>query len=331
MEKVSDDLISVIVPVYNIEKDIKYCVDSIINQTYENIEIILIDDGSTDNSGKICDKLRENNHKIRVVHKRNGGLSDARNAGIEISKGKYITFVDGDDYIEKDYCKILYDVISKFNADLAIGSHKVYYKDSKSVIYKNSNLYNIFEKEEVFRRILYDDGIDLSACFKLYSRKLFEEVRFPVGRLYEDAATTYKLINKAKIIGVDTRKSIYTYMIRENSISTSTFSKRKLDLIISTEEMTNFIKSKYPELNDACDRRLMYAYLSTLVQYAKANGNDKDIKNKLISYINENSTNYLSNNNIPKRDKIAIITLKFGYPFFKFSWNIYSKLSGRSK
>ena len=122
-----EDLISVVVPIYNVENYIKKCVDSILSQTYKNLEIILVDDGSPDNCPQICDEYAQKDNRIKVIHKENGGLSDARNAGIDISKGKFITFIDSDDYIEKDYVEVLYNSIKENASDMAIGSHKAIY------------------------------------------------------------------------------------------------------------------------------------------------------------------------------------------------------------
>ena len=177
--------------------------------------------------------------------------------------------------------------------------------------------------------LLYDNGIDTSAWGKLYKKSLFNEIRFPKGRLFEDSATTYKLIDKSKKIGVCS-KPIYNYVIRNNSISNETFSEKKMDLIVSTEEMTNYIKNKYPELEKACNRRLMYAYLSTLTQLAKSKVKNKKIQKKLMKYINKNRNNVLKDKNIPKRDRVGLLSTILGFHCFKYVWKIYSIFTGRN-
>lgn len=322
-----EELVTVVIPVYKVEKYIDKCIESILNQTYSNLEIILVDDGSPDNCGKICDNYIEKDVRIKVVHKENGGLSDARNAGIDIANGKYITFVDSDDYIDSEYVELLYKTIKKDKSDMAISSHKVIYENG-TILKKATEEESILKPKEVLKRILYDDGIDLSAWAKLYKIELFEEIRYPKGRLFEDAATTYKLVDKCKKISIIS-KSTYNYIIRRNSITNVNFSEKKMDLIISTEEMCSYIKKKYPDLEMAANRRLMYAYLSTLTQLIKSNKKNEKVEKKLYGYIKQNSKMILRDKNVPKRDKVAIISTKFGLGFFKIMWNIYEILTGR--
>ena len=257
VSKKKQPLISVVVPIYKVEEYINKCLDSIINQTYKNLEIILVDDGSPDNCGKICDDYVKKDKRIKVIHKINGGLSDARNKGIEKAKGEYITFIDSDDYIEKEYVELLYKTIIEEDSDIAIGSHTVLYETGME-LKKATGEKTLLTPKKVLERILYDDNIDYSAWAKLYKIELFKKIKYPKGRLFEDAATTYKLIDSSKKIAINS-KSIYNYIIRNNSITNAAFSKKKMDLIISTKEMCNYIKDKYPDLEKACNRRLMWA------------------------------------------------------------------------
>lgn len=322
-----EDLISVIVPIYNVEKYINKCIDSIIDQTYTNLEIILVDDGSPDNCGKICDEYAQKDERVRVIHKENGGLSDARNAGIDVAKGKYVSFVDSDDYVEQNYIEILYNCIKEYNTNIAIGSHRVIYKNG-TIINKETGENSKLPAEKVLERILYDNGIDLTANAKLYDIKLFESIRYPKGRVFEDAATTYKLIDACQEISF-VSKSIYNYAIRGNSITNVKFSKEKMDLVISTKEMCDYIKNKYPNLEKACNRRLMYAYLSTLSQLAKSKEKFPEEEKEMMRYVKSNRKNVLKDSNVPKRDKMGIISLSFGFKTYKIMWKIYCKITGR--
>lgn len=324
MEK--DKLVSIVVPIYNVEKYIKKCVSSIIKQTYKNIEIILVNDGSTDSCYEICNEYLKVDKRIKVIHKKNGGLSDARNVGIINSKGKYITFIDSDDYVDNNYIDLLYTSIIKNDADISIVSHRVFY-DTKQID-KSTGEEFCANSKEILEKILYDDGIDLSSWGKLYKIELFKNIKFPVGRLYEDSATTYKLVDLSKKISVCS-KPVYNYVIRNNSISNSPFDEKKLDLIISTKEMTDFIKEKYPELEKAANRKMMHAYLSTLSQLSMSNKKFPNEKNKIINYIKKNRASILKDKKVPKRDKIALITTVFGFKTYKFMWNMYRKITGR--
>ena len=321
------ELISIIVPIYKVENYITRCVDSIVNQTYTNLEIILVNDGSPDNCGKICDDYAKKDERIKVIHKQNGGLSDARNAGIEIASGKYISFIDSDDYVEYNYVEILYNSILEHQSDIAISSHKAIYENG-TILEKATRENIILKPKEVLKRILYDEGIDLSAWGKLYKTELFKNIRYIKGRLFEDASTTYQLIDKANKISIDS-KSTYNYMIRNTSITNNSFTVKKMDLITSTEEMCNYIKNKYPDLEKAANRRLMYAYLSTLSQLAMCK--QKFIKEQkyMMVYIKENRRKVLKDKYVPKRDKIALLSTIFGFEFYKVMWSCYRKITGR--
>ena len=234
------DLISVIVPVYKVEEYLNRCVDSIINQTYKNLEIILVDDGSPDNCGKICDDYAKHDKRIKVIHKKNGGLSDARNAGLDIAKGKYIGFVDSDDYISENMYEILHKELVKNRADISICDYYTF--DKKYPIFK----LNDYEIKEYYNLNALD-YVNITGLIpgdttwnKLYKRKLFKSIRFPLNRVYEDVGTTYKIYNIAKkIITVDIK--LYAYFYRKNSISHNISLKTLLDMIEMSNNKDDFL------------------------------------------------------------------------------------------
>ena len=322
-----NELISIIVPIYNVEKYVEKCINSITRQTYKNLEIILVNDGATDNSKLICETLAKKDKRIKLINKENGGLSDARNVGIDNANGKYISFIDSDDYVEENYVELLYNTMKQYDTNMSRASHKVKYE--KNIIDKSTGKKFCDRPKQILEMLLYDDGIDTSAWGKLYKSKLFKDIQFPKGRLFEDSATTYKLIDKSEKIAVYS-KPVYNYIIRNNSISNEKFSEKKLDLITSTKEMTEYIKIKYPELTKACNRRLMYAYLSTLTQLAKSKVKNKKIQKELMGYICKNRSEVLKDKNTPKRDRIGLISTIFGFHCFKYIWKIYSIFTGRS-
>lgn len=318
-----NELVSVIVPVYNVEEYLDTCIKSIINQEYTNLEILLIDDGSTDSCLKICNDYAKVDDRIKVIHKENGGLSDARNVGIENCNGSYITFIDSDDYIEKNYISMLYSLIKEYSADISMGKQYVHYP--KKIIDTGSYKTLKMNAHETLEKMMYSEDVDVSAWAKLYKTELFDNIRFPKGRLYEDSATTYKLIDKSQCIVLKSIP-IYNYIIRNSSITNNAFAKQKMDLIVSTKEMTTYVSEKYPDLKDSCDRRLMYAYLSTLVQYNKTKSAERHYFDELWKYIKENRKKVLRDKRIPKRDRIALISTYFGAGFFKISWNVFKKI-----
>ena len=181
-----EKLISVIVPVYNVEEYVEKCVLSIINQTYKNLEIILVDDGSTDNSGKICDEIAIKDNRIKVIHKKNGGLSDARNVGIDIAKGDYLGFVDSDDYIDYNMYEELFDVIKCHDVDIVYSNFQTEYLDGRiEGCGKNSGQIYIRSSLDVLRDMMWDK-LNCSSCTKLFKRTVFSEYKFPENNIYED-------------------------------------------------------------------------------------------------------------------------------------------------
>lgn len=224
-----NDLISIILPVCNVERYLRECLDSLVQQTYKNIEILIINDGSTDASGAICDEYALKDSRIRLFHLSNGGLSYARNVGIENAKGKYLTFVDSDDYVSVDYIEILYSSLIESDADMSIafpyefveetGEYRIYYLDKLESKLLTANdiieLTNIDDGESFVPGSTY-----MTACWKLFNKELFEGIRFPIGMLYEDAATIHKAYIKSKKI-IQIPKAIYCYRIRNSSLSHS--------------------------------------------------------------------------------------------------------------
>ena len=236
-------LISIIVPVYKVEKYLVKCVDSIINQTYSNLEIILVDDGSPDMCPKICDKYAEKDSRIKVIHKENGGLSDARNHGIDIATGDYITFIDSDDFYELDLFEKFIENITNKDCDIYCFKTKEIYENNQSYEFsKNKNIVNI-NNIHCMKDIL-DYKI---VCNKIFARKLFINTRFPIGKNFEDIGTTYKLILNSKNIIVD-YSEYYGYLKRNDSITGSMTQKSIMDRIYLENERFEFIKEKYDVL-----------------------------------------------------------------------------------
>lgn len=217
-----DILVSVIVPVYNVEKYLARCVNSILNQTYRNLEVILVDDGAKDNSGAICDGFAQKDSRVRVIHKENGGLSSARNAGIDIAQGAYLEFVDSDDWLEEDAVEKLLQCALRNQVELVIGGR---YDVSESTGKKKQGLCpckeEILDAEAVVGRIFHWDNCDSAACDKLFARRLFREIRFPLGVVCEDVPVMYRIVLDAGRVAL-LNKPIYNYFHRKGSISITT-------------------------------------------------------------------------------------------------------------
>lgn len=242
-----NELISVIIPVFGVEEYLNECITSVVDQTYKNLEIILVDDGSPDNCPQMCDKWAEKDERIKVIHKENGGLSDARNAGIEIATGKYIAFVDSDDFIRQDMLEKLYAALMKENADIAACGILSCEGDKENVW----GCKDFAGTPEQIYTLLYDDtAYPVAAWNKLYTRSCWQKLRFPVGKTCEDAFTTYQLIHNAKRI-VMIPEPLYCYRIRPGSIMTSSFSMKKMDEEEAWRCNYQFIEKHYPGLKKA--------------------------------------------------------------------------------
>ena len=272
------ELITVIVPVYNVEKYLDKCVETIVNQTYKNIEIILVDDGSKDSSGEKCDIWQKKDKRIKVIHKQNGGLSSARNTGIDIANGEYITFIDSDDYIDSKMIENLYEDLKNFNADISICNRYYLFEDgSKCLRYKKrENVLEMDSKQAIYELNNYRN-FDMSAWAKMYNRKLFNKIRFPVGKLSEDFFIMYLLFDKAKKI-VYNSEPLYYYLQRKGSISKN--KKINWDFVLAAKEQMNYVEKKYPDLKPCVRAAYASANMTVYNMVLKSGGkcSNKDTK-----------------------------------------------------
>lgn len=256
------DLVSVIVPAYKVEKYIEKCVESILRQTYKNLEIILVDDGSPDRCGEICDTFSTKDKRVKVIHKKNGGLSDARNAALDIQTGKYITFIDSDDFVSEDYIQYLYSIITAYDADIAIGDYK-YIKEDGTILnhpIEHGRLVEM-DKEKALFELLNSRLFTNSAWGKLYKKECFEGIRYPYGKLYEDVPTTYRTFLRSNKI-VFGAKANYYYLFRTSAISKQRYSTARMDAVVFAEKMVEDITKKYPLLHQIGECRMFDSYLS---------------------------------------------------------------------
>lgn len=316
--------VTVIVPIYNVENYLKKCLDSILRQTYNNLEIILINDGSTDGSKNIAEEYQEKDQRVILLNKENGGLSDARNYGIERASGEYITFIDSDDEVTEDYVEYLINLTEKYKTDIAIASYRL--KSGNKIINygKDYNTEKLTEYE-CLRRMLLDEGFTVTAWAKLYKTKLFNDVRYPVGKIYEDNGTTYKLIMKCNEIAYGS-KDIYIYYKRNGSITSENFNDRKYSIIDFSDEMGDKILEKYPELVNEVERKKIESRFCVLRQMNKNLNEEQKKKQKgIIEYLKSKARLILTKSCFDKREKMGIISLYIGKNFFYFVWKVYHR------
>lgn len=255
-------LISTIIPVYNVEKYLARCLDSVVSQTYSNLEIVIIDDGSTDCSGEICDRYKEQDQRIRVVHQPNQGQAAARNQGMNVASGEYISFIDSDDWVERGYIETLYKSMSKSNSDIAICGYKrgmagKYQSKGRKEITK------VFQNEEVMEKFLYRK-ISTSVCDKLYKSYLWDGICFPVGRIYEEVEPLFFLF-KQNVKVVVTNQTCYCYDYRVGSTINQKFSLKRLDYVETCINLQKYVKRDCPQFEKAATSRLFWAEIHVLV------------------------------------------------------------------
>lgn len=316
--------ISIIVPVYKVEPYLRRCIESIINQTYKDLEIILVNDGSPDNCGDICDEYAQLDKRIRVIHKENGGLSDARNAGIDIAVGKYIGFVDSDDYIAEDMYEFLVNLMEKNNADISIcGTY--YVKDDKIKKSRKVSSEIRLNSETAIKEMLGELSFNTSAWDKLYRRTLFDGIRYPKGKLFEDLFTTYKLLDRANVI-VYSSEPKYYYISTQGSIMNSSFSKKKLDdFVEASEEIIEFINSKYPNSKtDAINRYVRYN-ISFIRQIIESDFNEKTTIERIRNKIKKNLICYLRSQ-YRLSSKLFAIVLTVNYSLLRILYKSMLKM-----
>lgn len=320
-------LISIVIPMYGVETYLKECLDSVMRQTYKNLEIILVDDGSPDRCGEIAEMYASKDERFIVIHKINGGLSDTRNVGIAAATGDYIFFLDSDDIIEENAIESLYYICHDGNADIAIsglynfiGAENVNQKrdegnktnDSDGVkadipVYKDQIEY--MNSKETMKKILLPQGIGYEAPGKLYRRLLWEGIQFPVGNLYEDYSTTYKVILKAERIGI-LLEPIYGYRVRAGSIMQSNIKEKNLSLIDISESVTKEISQKVPELAVYAKYLQVRTNLKLMEGILKA-GRDSflEAQKRIVMLVNKEGRQLLEAGYVRKKDKVKIISL----------------------
>lgn len=264
--------LSIIVPVYKVEPYIHKCVDSILMQTYTDFELILVDDGSPDRCGKICDDYAKKDKRISVIHKENGGLSDARNFGIEAAKGEIIGFIDSDDTVDENMYKSMIDYMDENQLDAVCADTYIVRNENKRFNPRYS-ADKIWSHDEAIDEIL-SGRLDNAACNKIYKRSVIADIRYPKGRIYEDVATTYKFIFNCQKVGYMSRP-FYNYYKRKGSIVTSAFnSKSRNDNFIGYSERLEFARRNKLSCVQECEEQCLDTALATMTAFY-ANSEDE--------------------------------------------------------
>ncbi|WP_053984386.1 glycosyltransferase family 2 protein [Niameybacter massiliensis] len=284
-------LISVVIPIYNVEPYLKRCIDSVIQQTYSNVEIWLVNDGSIDRCGQIADQYAKKDCRIHVIHKVNGGLSDARNVGMASATGEYLFFLDSDDWIVPDALESLYGTIQKEDADLVVGGLYYAYEDkiSQEFRMKEENMaFEVLDHFQAMEALVCCESIKNFAWGKLYKRSLIQDIKFPKGKLFEDIFWQHQVFSRVHKCVVLAKPIVY-YFQRPESI-VGTFKAKNLDRLEGLHERYKFISHNYPELALGMQQQFLGACVESLVLLFlyKKQINNKKYRREICKYINTN-------------------------------------------
>ena len=315
-------LISIIIPAYNVEKYIEKCVESVLNQTFADFELILVDDGATDNTPLICDRLGLLDERVLVSHKNNGGLSDARNFGLRLATGDFVTFIDSDDYVATNYLEVLIQPLLK-NKEVSISmvSTQELLENNQPMQFSTFPV-KIVSQEVAIQKMLMRDGFSHCGVGKMYRKELWEGFGFPIGRLYEDYLTTYYVFSKAKKVAICER-GLYYYIQRSGSIMHYDCSERTLTILDVADEVTEYLFDTWPGLKDEALDLQVASYLKCYQQILNF-GFDKfpEQQQRIRKMVRHNTWEVLKSKKINKKQKIKLLLTYMGRYIFSKIYNL---------
>lgn len=318
--------VSVIVTVYNVEKYLNKCVDSLLAQTLSDIEILLVDDGSTDGSGRICDDYAGKDSRVRVIHKENGGVSSARNKGLFEASAEYVGFVDSDDYVAEDMYECLYSNLKKEDADVSVcGIYHCYTNEMRTT--EDVSGYYVTDAKEIIRMVMDSRKISVNPVNKLYKKELFDDLLFPEGKLSEDAHIMIRLLSKIRKAVISMAPKYY-YVHRAGSITTKTFTRADLSVIEAYSNNLKFILENYPDLEKVAWFRYYWAHfyvLDKMMATPHLSSSDQKIKKRIIHRIRKSSRGILRNPYVGSSRKISVAALKIHPLLYRICVQLYSK------
>ncbi len=311
-------MISVIVPVYKVEKFLPFCVQSILAQTCSDWELILVDDGSPDRCGEICEQFARQDGRIRALHKENGGLADARNAGTAVAQGEYITYIDSDDWVAPQLLERLLEQAKITGADVVVCDMAK--TDSEEMTFENTNAGpKSFTGLQAMEAMLYQTGFDTSACGKLFRAELCQKNLFPKGRLYEDLFTIYKMLFAAQTV-VYLPQVLYAYRKNPDSIMYRKFDRRNLDELDAADAIEAFVQENCPQFLPAARARKFSSYSQVLRWMKDAESDDAAIKDeqyRIWAFLKEYRVRMLMDRRARTKNRIAAIASFLGMKFYQ--------------
>ncbi len=317
-------LISVIVPVYKVEKYLDRCVQSIIAQTYKNIEVFLVDDGSPDNCGKMCDEYAEKNAFIHVIHQANAGQAAARNHAVKFAQGEFIAFIDSDDFAEPDCLEYLVSLQKKHHADMVIGGFSYLFEDREPSSRELTKEHDILlNATETLVKMNYNQGFGATPWAKIYKKELIIQHPFPEGQIYEDLATLYKIVGDCDRIAVGNRR-IYYWVQRAGSTMRMTFDERQMAGMDAASAQIAYIEKKYP----SALKSAKYRYTAKAVELTAAcfnSGGDKTVFRRLRKLMKVYAKEVLQDKHAKTTMKLRMIAMSLGYYPAKIVFGLHER------
>lgn len=314
-------LISVIVPIYKVENYLDKCVESILAQTYKNLEVWLVDDGSPDRCGEMCDEWAKKDSRINVIHKQNGGLSDARNVAIDVANGEWIVFVDSDDFVSGDYIETLHNLATKYDCKMSVAQN-IEFNENEDVISPKNEYIELCQKPlDAIQDMFYQKYYDTAAWAKMYHRSLFESgIRYPKGLLHEDLPTTYLLMSLSDKVAY-CNKVIYYYLLRKDSIEGAAFSNKKLDCLWIIDKLMSEHKDLLDKvwLGYICKRTSFSFHIFLQMP------TDHEEYNKVFKYVTEHRLKILLDSNARMKTRCACLISYFGKSIVRLIFKLINK------
>ena len=318
-------LISVIVPVYNAQDYLDRCLRSLADQDYPDFEVLLVDDGSTDRSGGICEDWSGKDSRFITCRKENGGVSDARNYGLDRCSGEYIAFVDADDYVERTYLSYLYELLCRTDRCRISQANHIIVRGEKKGISDSAGQDRTLSCHDAAEAVLYHDCVDVSPWGKLYHRSVFEGLRYPKGRIFEDTYLFAEILMKTENYAYGGLPQ-YNYVKNPESITTKLFREKSFEYIEAAERLAEKLRESFPDLDAGCIRRVNHARLSVLRQMKDCDSSYLQVRDQLRKAVMEESGEYIHLPKTPRRDKLAVTLLRMGWVPFYTGWDLYTKI-----
>ncbi len=327
----NDSLVSIIVPIYNSKEYIRAAVDSMLNQTYENLEVILVDDGSTDGSEGICDEYREKDHRVVVIHQKNQGQAAARNAAYQIARGEYIVYADSDDLMHREQIRYMLQIQEATGVDIVHVENKKFWDAGRIVDELEAGVgepdYTVYTAEQALELLCYQKKFSFGPWCKLIKRELLADLKFPVNMGYEDAAIMYKLYGKAKKLAYS---ETVLYWYRQHTASTmhTGFSDKKIDRIRIMAELRDYLNRNYPALAPAGETRYCLAQLQLLMELPFGK-EYRDIKKQAYRNIKDSRKAVLANKQAPARIRGMVASSYLGPDILMLLGRLYMVVTRR--